>query len=297
MNIQRLVSLINEELDETQYTVTDTEITKNGISYIGLKVHYEDINLSPVIYLDKKDERVDEETLAKRYALYIVDYMSKFRKPECFKGLDITDKETFLSKVTFTIEDVTHELYFREKKAVYFHDYDLDVIVIARYIVSDEDFGMSSIVINEDLLKSLPFEIQEFEIISAGKDNLNRDYTIIPMGRFLFAEMDLPFPDIDDGLYILTRKSHTNGASMLLSSEAMQEIHGLLGKDIYILPSSIHEVICLKSDGKEETLDYLMKMVEEVNNTVVAEEDLLKNCVWERRQIDRHLACISTYFI
>ena len=52
-----------------------------------------------------------------------------------------------------------------------------------------------------------------------------------------------------------------------------------VGGDFYILPSSIHEVLLVKDDGKFG-IDYLEDMVKEVNATQVAPEDLLTDSVY-----------------
>ena len=49
--------------------------------------------------------------------------------------------------------------------------------------------------------------------------------------------------------------------------------------DFFILPSSIHEVLLLPTDGREEGEQY-KAMVQEVNATAVATEEILSNRVY-----------------
>ena len=70
-----------------------------------------------------------------------------------------------------------------------------------------------------------------------------------------------------------------NGAATLLDKNLMGEIVETLG-DIYILPSSIHEVLIIPIRTSME-VEALHSMVCEVNDTQVAPEERLSNHVYK----------------
>lgn len=80
-------------------------------------------------------------------------------------------------------------------------------------------------------------------------------------------------------MYILTNQKGINGASCLIYENVIRQFAGRLNSDLYILPSSIHEIILIpweKSIKKEA----LARMVEDVNRTQVAEEEVLSDRVY-----------------
>lgn len=79
------------------------------------------------------------------------------------------------------------------------------------------------------------------------------------------------FPDT----LVLTNQEQIEGASCLLYPEALEEITRRLGGDFIILPSSIHEVIVMESIGANPEI--LNAMVNEVNETTVAEDEILSD--------------------
>lgn len=89
-------------------------------------------------------------------------------------------------------------------------------------------------------------------------------------------------------LYILSNTKGINGASCILYPEVIRNFARLLKNNIYVLPSSIHEVILLPADsvyGKEQ----LEAMVCEINQSEVPYEEVLSNHIYyysiEKKQL------------
>lgn len=80
-------------------------------------------------------------------------------------------------------------------------------------------------------------------------------------------------------MLILSNNRGINGASCMLYPELMQEIADELESDLYILPSSIHELILIKSNNHMSKSD-LKKMVKEINLTQVPVEDVLSDSIY-----------------
>jgi hypothetical protein len=90
-------------------------------------------------------------------------------------------------------------------------------------------------------------------------------------------------------MYILTNQKGINGASCLLYENVIRQFAGQINSDLYILPSSIHEIILIpkKQNMKKETFT---QMVEDVNRTQVAVEEVLSDHVYHySREKDRIL--------
>lgn len=85
---------------------------------------------------------------------------------------------------------------------------------------------------------------------------------------------------IDDlKMYVMSNQSRLQGASCILYQDALLEFSTNIQKDLYILPSSIHEVILVPvlSRMKESELS---AMVREVNRDAVNPEEVLSDHVY-----------------
>lgn len=80
-------------------------------------------------------------------------------------------------------------------------------------------------------------------------------------------------------MYVLTNRHKLFGASCMAYENVFAELSGKLNKNLFILPSSIHEVI-LTPDTGHFTKDDLEAMVTEINATHVAPHEVLSNHVY-----------------
>ncbi len=80
-------------------------------------------------------------------------------------------------------------------------------------------------------------------------------------------------------IYVLTNESGMFGASVMLQDQILRRVSERLGCPIYVLPSSLHEVIIVP---KSEAFDpeMLKDTVQSVNSTVVSESDYLSDSVY-----------------
>ena len=85
--------------------------------------------------------------------------------------------------------------------------------------------------------------------------------------------------DNDVSMFVVTNEVAMNGATVMLYEEAFHEIAETLGGRLFILPSSIHEVVLLPYDEAIDT-EYLASLVKEVNLTQVPWEDVLSNHIY-----------------
>ena len=92
----------------------------------------------------------------------------------------------------------------------------------------------------------------------------------------------------DNVMFVISNSIGVNGAASMLYEEELQRLAERVGSDLYILPSSLHEVIAVSSHlGK---LEQLAEMVHEVNMTAVDLEDRLSNQVYH---FDKELGRLS----
>lgn len=83
----------------------------------------------------------------------------------------------------------------------------------------------------------------------------------------------------EESLYVLTNESKIHGASMLLNKKLMTKVIERVGKDFYIVPSSVHEVLIVPRNDKMRIsdLDYLVR---DINESQVDVPDRLSDHIY-----------------
>lgn len=92
-----------------------------------------------------------------------------------------------------------------------------------------------------------------------------------------FREIIMETPN-EHSMYVITNESKLFGAASMLYEEPLHELAEKIGSDLYILPSSIHEVIAVSADFGSP--DELAEMVYEINMDQVDINDRLSNQVY-----------------
>lgn len=85
-----------------------------------------------------------------------------------------------------------------------------------------------------------------------------------------------------DNFYVVSNARKHYGASVLLNTDVLDEIHENLG-DFIILPSSVHEIMVMSkrhSIYDDDNIDSLRNMVIQVNKETVSDKELLSNNIY-----------------
>lgn len=127
-------------------------------------------------------------------------------------------------------------------------------------------------MLNEDELSVLDIDLNE--IREAAKINALNDIDMKFMSEILF-EQRMP----KDNMLVVTSKDKFHGASRIFCDGVIDEIHKKFdNKKIIMLPSSIHEVICVPSIT--EDLNELKAIVEDVNKNSLQDNEYLSDNVY-----------------
>ena len=82
-------------------------------------------------------------------------------------------------------------------------------------------------------------------------------------------------------MYVLTNKDNSFGAAAMLYTGMLEKAAEAIQEDrIFILPSSVHEVLLVPDRG-DFTSEQLREMVTEINATQVAPDEVLTDNVYE----------------
>ncbi len=153
----------------------------------------------------------------------------------------------------------------------------LNLAVIFRFMINE----ITSCVITNEMLKR--WNITEDTLIEAAFLNMKETkFTIKKVADVLREKMgvDLSCEEIDEcPLYIMSNESQVFGASGLVRKDLLKEFVHKIGKDIFVLPSSIHEVLLVPATDEVE-VEYLKEMVKCVNESSVDKADWLSDNIY-----------------
>lgn len=165
-----------------------------------------------------------------------------------------------------------------------------DLTVIYRWVVKVDENGIQSSPIHNDFAKIIG--MNEEQLFKAAVENTRRIFppTIMPITDIVremylndgmpAEDADMMFGEIPEDmmLWVITNQQRLNGASSMLYDECMHNLAEKLGSDLYIIPSSVHEVIAVNSKAKDP--EELADMVYEINMGQVSLEDRLSNQIY-----------------
>ena len=163
-----------------------------------------------------------------------------------------------------------------------------DLSVIYRWVVGQFDDGVGHIMVSNELAELAG--MTEEELFRCAAENTKRINPIcIESMSDMFRKMlgcDIPkeitdeINSMDNQLWIISNSSGINGAVSMLYEENLHQLAERLGDNLYILPSSIHEVIAVPAENAKDDLDYLKEMVYTANMDAVLPEERLSNNVY-----------------
>ncbi len=135
-----------------------------------------------------------------------------------------------------------------------------DLSIVCRYVTSMDQSVVSSVLVNDRIAGSMG--LSEEKMFQMAKENTKK---IMPPKVADMADilkgmlMEEGIPEEDVGIilgktpasfpmYVVTNSCQINGAVSMVFEDTLHGLAEETGKDLYILPSSIHEVIAVPAD-------------------------------------------------
>lgn len=255
------------------------EVTKVNISLDGLIIRKRNESIAPTIYLNQyfnqfNDGRTMDDIVQDIIRVYENNQPKNIM--DVFKTEDFFDFDQMKEKIVLKVINTEKNLDLLEKVPnISMEGLGLSVVFYVSLMIEEQSAG---ILINNQHLQLWKKEVSD--LISLAEANTNRihAYTVKSlnevMSEILGFEEDL-IPDDVPALYVLTDENKTFGASQLYLKDKIREFAEQQDCDVYILPSSIHELLLLRADFPNIELEHLKQMVHEVNQTELIEEDFL----------------------
>lgn len=155
----------------------------------------------------------------------------------------------------------------------------LDLAVVFFVLIKETEEQNAVIAVTNDLMETWGTNLQE--LWEAAQGNLQKEDFILEN----VEDMLRPFLGEEYGecekLYVLANASKSYGARSILRKDLLQGFVKEHGRNLYLLPCSIHEWLLLEDDGNLEGAQ-LKKLVCEVNGMpgVISPEECLSDSVY-----------------
>lgn len=269
-------------------------IKNNGRELDGLVILEEGCNVAPTIYLNSYFEQYQDGRKISDIVKDIINIHKSNKNNLKFASDMFNDYNNVRDKVVYKVINYDKNLKLLLDVP---HKKMLDLAIVY-YCLLDQDKGMSATaLIHNSHLKS--WNITEQQLYEDAIINTPRllKSCIRPMSTVL-REMIEAEDDEDRGegdtqligregeMYVLTNENRVNGAACMLYEKVLDKFADLMESDLYILPSSIHEVIILPKQSAYDK-KMLQDMVREVNVEGVAADEVLSDSVYEYSRRDR----------
>lgn len=298
---------VGEEADVLIHSVTKN----NGLKLNGIVILKKDDHISPTIYLEQFyddymsgqdiDDIVDEIMQVYTEQKGQVEF-----DPEQFKNIGETRSQIMFKLVNYERNEELLKLVP--------HRRFLDLAIVYYVVVTANEFGIGSILIRNEHLEF--WDIGEEDLFGLASVNTPQKmpYMVKSMANMILELLDKRFTGnneydeimsgiiAEDGIhwiennaikmYVLTNRSKVNGANTILYKDVLKDIAETAGTDLYILPSSIHEVIIVPQ-LEEVDEEMLLRIVRDVNENNVLEEEWLSDSVYIYKYAEDRIEMIN----
>ncbi len=254
-----------------------TNLKNNGKELVGITIREAGINVAPTIYLEEFYRKMEE---GEEISSIIKNIIMEYKKVRFQKSWNIEEFREY----DRLKERIAYKLINLEKNKKFLEDTPymqyLDLAIVFYVIVEVTDQGSATMIVKNSNLVEWRIDI----LTLYQQAMINVEY-LLParfqtMTSVISEIMDINCEDVsEESMYVLSNTRRNYGAACILYPDKLKEIATYLDSDYYVLPSSVHEVIIIPEQEylvKEE----MEKMVCEVNETQVSEEEILSNKVY-----------------
>jgi len=279
--IDGLFNTMSEKFDGT---VTKVTVNKPNVGEVtGFSLRTEGSNVAPTVYVESfYDVYASGEATIEEIADKILQTVKENPEPDTDVDFDqLTNWEFVKDKIRpVLISTAGNEEYI---KNLAYSKTKTDLVILYQIELVNDGNGCQSIKIQKAALKMYGVTVTELK--KAAFKNLDEHIRFLNMAQELGFLLGEPEEDAMEEfpMWVLSNDVKTYGAAAIFSSKAMKEVTTKMKTNqLYILPSSIHEVIILdatKPDTAGKT-EELKAMVREVNATQVAPKDKLSDNVY-----------------
>ncbi len=253
----------------------------------GLTVMEPGCNISPTIYLNHYFESYQKGTAFSSVQQQILQY---YHQHCIIQNIDTSFFTCFDHVQSRIVYKLVHYEKNRELLKEIPHFRYLDLAIVFYCLVPEKPYEHASIPIYSHHLDYWNISPDTLLLLAQKNTPLLLPWRfdsladlILPALHMLPAQEFLSPEELFETntvpMYVLTNRQQYFGASCLLYPNVLSQISQNFRDSLYVLPSSIHEVILIPASFAESPKE-LAKIVQEVNLTEVAQDEILSDSVY-----------------
>lgn len=273
-----IMNRIREKVEELADFPCEVKIQKqeknNGVFYNALVIWDAGKEFVPVISLDKYVKKIEKEIMTPTDAarMILFDYKNAMIEAKIPKEFLHMDKKAVLDIVTYKVVNAGKNLNLMESCP---HKTFLDLLVVYKMsFEKDGKFGSS--IIRNELLNAYNISPEELDAVAQRNTKENSGFQVLSANQVqaLFADLEVE-ADENEPMYMMGNQSGMYGANIILYKEYFEKLAEKLNDDLYVFPSSVHELVVVPASLMDES--EARRIVQAVNAAEVTEEEWLSD--------------------
>ncbi len=166
-----------------------------------------------------------------------------------------------------------------------------DIAAVYRIVLGEDNDMVTTVLINNKLLKIYeitPEQLHSIALVNTMRTRPASLNTMAGIAADIGIELDGSEQDIVTGsqMLVATNKQRVQGAAVVFYPK-LWEKYGINPADYYMIPSSTHEIMMVPKTIMP--LDEVNKTIKEVNESIVADSEILSDLAHEYDPISRKL--------
>ncbi|MBR4174505.1 MAG: hypothetical protein IKR56_04120 [Lachnospiraceae bacterium] len=249
-------------------------VKNNGVRLDGLSITENGSNIAPAIYLNRFYDDYKEGRSLDDIIRTVVEMYEQNRAEKCFDVGLFCDFERIKDNLAIRLIN-----YERNKDMLSHtpHRKFVDLAVVYMAVLNHTSYGNASILVNEEVRKLWKVGEDELHAAALAGAMATQRPVIRRLTEYLSSFMGGEY--VENEMMVLTNESGLYGASVMVYKDLLKEVSEGLESNLFIIPSSIHEIIVLPAKSLYGA-GWLKDMVHSVNETVLAASDVLSDSLY-----------------
>lgn len=291
---QEIVNRLQEHYGEEAEIITHEVVKNNNCKYHAVSALLDGIDIGVNLYMEEFYEEYQSGTSMDAIIKHMITIIEGMREKSYINEKNLIEA---MSNYPYMRENIIIRLLNREhnkeylENKVYVPFLDLAAVVFA--IMNQDENGIATLAIPRKIFEEWNIPIADL-FKDALEETIKRFPAVTESFQKLIAElekdvgkmfqddfagmMNTPIQEEMKNVFVVTNQAKINGAAVLLYPNVLKELAEQLQSDkLYILPSSIHELIVL---DECDSIEQLQKMVHHVNQSMVLEIERLSDNVY-----------------
>lgn len=248
----------------------------NGLKRIGILARRKGDNVCPTIYVEPFfDDYCRKKVTLSEIATTISDVVVQAQHHAKKYQTVSMDFESNQDKIIFRL--ISKELNETLLEQIPYIPF-LNMAVTFLLVCDITEDGIESFQVTNQLLEHWDKSVEDLAKLATVNTPKLMPAKIDYLEKIVTEYLGIPLKneDILHNIMLVSNQMGVNGATVWLYKDFIQTIAERFESNLYIIPSSMHEILVVPEKG-DLTLEELNRMVEHVNSTQIKREDLLSD--------------------